>query len=270
VDELFSCRNCVHNAGQSLNIGRGAGYCIKHQSMVLEPSTTTCKYLHRKDLPSFVVDEGLREHAAEFAGFSALADLCTRRPIQRQFYSERYAWEHRAFDPLTHSLAQYHKTRPSWVFVQSLSGGLDGRRSLAHSGLVRRYMDKCGTWRSSYRLVLALLVELPVKPNFSDTDLNSDDPAVDDTGNEALWDVVFARLACIQEYGFHSGIETLMWATDALNGGLSELNWMALSKELAECQPTWTGLVVQHASNEGMFFPKPDQSFDAEDDTEVD
>lgn len=252
MDELFSCRNCIHNSAQSLNIGRGAGYCLKHQSVLPQPQQTTCKYLHRKDLPRFVVDEGLREHAAEFAIFSGIAYLRTHKPQPIIHYSERHAWEHNAFDPLMHALAQYWKTKPSWVFVQAFSGGLDGRRSIAHSGLVRRYMDKCGTWRSSYRIVLALLKELPIEPHFAESDLKS---AGEDSSTEALWDVLFSRIATVQEYGFHSGLEPLMWATDQLNGGLSKLDWSLLQPELQEKQPEWTRLIVEHASNEGVFFP---------------
>ena len=75
MDELFSCRNCIHNCGQSLLIGQGSGFCLQHESVIWEPDRTTCKYLHRKDLPYFVVEEGTREHAAEFAGFPFLVSL---------------------------------------------------------------------------------------------------------------------------------------------------------------------------------------------------
>jgi hypothetical protein len=269
VDELFSCRNCIHNAGQSLNIGRGAGYCLKHESVLYDPERTTCKYLHRKDLPRFVVEEGIREHAAEFATFSGLVSLETRQPIPPKNYSERFVWERGTFDPLMHALAQYYKLKPSWVFVQALSGGLDGRRSIAHAGLVRRYMDKCGTWKSSCRLVLGLLQELPTEPHFTDGDLKIVSDGSEVARSEAIWDVIFARLAGLQEYGFHSGIERLMWATDELNGGLSSLDWGALAPELHERQPEWTELIVQHASDEGVFFPTQDSKPDEEDDPEA-
>jgi hypothetical protein len=256
MEELFSCRNCIHNAGQSLNIGRGAGYCLKHQSVLEEPERTT--------------DEGIREHAAEFATFSGIVSLDSHEPVARRFYSERFVWEHGTFDPLQHSLAQYHKTRPSWVFVQSLSGGLDGRRSVAHAGLVRRYMDKCGTWRSSYRLVLALLQELPTEPHFIDEDLNESGDSVEVTRAEALWDVIFTRIAGIQEYGFHSGLERLIWAMDELNGGLSSLDWGQLAPELTSRRSEWMTLIVEHASNEGVFFPSHDTNReDDEDESEM-
>jgi hypothetical protein len=214
--------------------------------------------LHRKDLAQFVVDEGIREHAAEFAMVPAIADLYTHERIASRPYSERFAWQQHSYDPLTHSIAQYHKASPSWVFVQALSGGLDGRRTLAHAGLVRRYMARCGTWRSSYRLVLALVQELPIQPHFTLPDLNMHSP--DDrtfVEAEARWDIFFARLGGIQEYGFHAGLEPLMWATDELNGALSTLDWSALQIELEEKTPDWTDFILKHAQDEGTFFPSP-------------
>jgi hypothetical protein len=253
MDEIFSCRNCIHNCGQSLLIGRGAGFCIKHDSLLLNPRKSTCKYLHRKDLPYFVVDEGLREHAAEFAMFSAIADLVEHTPIERRHYSEKFTWEHRKYDPIIQSLAQYHKTRPVWVFLQAMSGGIDGRRSLTHASLVRRYMDNCGTWRSSYRFALAMVQELPNTPQFREQDFitNPDD----NTRKDAVWDVFFARLSGLQEYGFHSGLEELMWATDRLNGALADLDWEAVAAQLDTKAAEWTDLIIKHATDEGAFFP---------------
>jgi hypothetical protein len=265
VDELFSCRNCVHNCGQSLLIGRGAGFCVKHDSVLLRPERTTCKYLHRKDLPRFVVDEGIRQHAAEFAGFSGLADMVDLQPVKRLPYSEKLAWEQRQFDPINQSLAQYHKTRPAWIVLQAMSGGIDGRRSLAHASLVRRYMDHCGTWRSSYRFVLVLIQSLPFTPQFSDSDLYGNDSKIgQELRDEAVWDVFFTKLSGVQEYGFHSGIEPLMWASDQLDDALVALDWPGLRDELRTKAPEWMEMVIQHASDEGAFFPPQPEPEEAE------
>ena len=260
VDELFGCRNCIHNCGQSLFIGRGAGFCVKHDSVLIRPERTTCKYLHRKDLPRFVVDEGIRQHAAEFARFSGLADLVDLEPVKRLPYSEKFAWERRQFDPINQSLALYHKTKPAWVFLQAMSGGIDGRRSLAHAALVRRYMDFCSTWRNSYRFVLVLIQSLPFTPQFSDSDLLGGGQEIDqEIRGEAVWDVFFTRLSGVQEYGFHSGIESLMWASDQLDEAFVALDWDALQRELQIKSSQWMELVIQHASDEGAFFPsQPD------------
>ena len=257
MEQLFSCRNCIHNCGQSLLIGKGAGFCLKHNSVLFSSGKTTCKYLHRKDLPSFVVDEGIREHAAEFAEFSNIVDLLLHKPIDRTPYSEKSVWERMQFDPINQSLAHYHKTRPSWVFLEAMSGGVDGRRMLTHASLVRRYMAVCGTWQSSYRFVLSLIQEFFNEPFFSESDLiSSSDDDLDFVKNDARWDVFFVRLGCLQEYGFHSGLHELMWATDQLNGGLSSLDWGKTQRELSVIVPQWSALIIEHASREGAFLPQ--------------
>jgi hypothetical protein len=224
--------------------------------MLLQPGNTTCKYLHRKDLPRFVVDEGLSEHAAEFASIPGIAHLYDHKPIGLIRYSEKYVWEHGIFDALTHALAQYSKSEPSWVFIQAMSGGVDGRRALSHASLVRRYMHRCETWKSSYRLVLAVLQEVDQEPVFGERDLDVHEGEVaTEINSEALWDVFFCRLSSVQEYGFHAGIEELMWATDSLNGGLLEFDWRMLNPSLQEKRVQWTQMIIAHAERENVFFP---------------
>lgn len=261
MDELFSCRNCIHNCGQSLMIGRGAGFCLQHNSVIREPERTTCKYLHRKDLPHFVVDEGTREHAAEFAGFSGLVTLDTKEPLDRISYSEKYQWERNTFDTVTHTMAQYRRLHPHWVVISAFAGGVDGRRSLTHGSLVRRYMYRCGNWTKSYRLVLGMVQELDVQPVFDPSDLLLPDGSnLDAVSTEALWDVVFVRLSAVQEYGWHAGLEPLMWASDAVNGGLADLDWPKLQGDLARLRDSWAVMIIRHAKQHDAFFPPPDQS----------
>jgi hypothetical protein len=258
MDALFSCRNCIQDCSQSLRIGNGIGFCVKHESMILKPESTTCKYLHRKDLPHFVVDEGIREHAAEFAGFSSLVGLEDHRSLDPIAYSERFAWKKRSFDPVIQALAQYWKTKPVWIFIQSFSGGLDGRRALVHAALVRRYMEQCGNWSSSVRLVLALIQELELTPSFDPASLvlaKGEDPAK--ACEDAVWDVVFSRIACLQEYGFHAGLENLMWLTDELNGSLCDLDWSGARSDILRKKREWTEQIISHAEHSGKFFGEP-------------
>ncbi len=252
--ELFSCRNCIHNAGQSLNIGAGQGYCLKHASVVREPSDTTCKYQHRKDLPHFVVDESRSEHAAEFAAFTALVNLSDHSPQHRISYSERFAWENGTYDAIDAALASYYEADRSWVFVQSFAGAVDGRRALVHGSLSRRYLDHCGTWTSSYRMALALVQEMQAPAYFDTRQLLIDGSEVADVEEEARWDVFFAQLSGLQEYGWHAGVEEIMWASDSVNGGMSELDWGLLKADLARAVPSWTDRIIQHAKDNGAFF----------------
>ena len=250
MDELFSCRNCIHNSAQTPLIGRGAGFCLMHNSVLKDPGRTTCKYLARKDLPSFVVDEGVKEHAYEYATYSTIVDMPSGKSVDRVFYSEKHAWVTGTHDSLTQILAHSYKIKPTWLFVESLSGGVDGRRLLAHSSIVRRYMANCGTWRSSYRFALSTIKEVSEHPSFNDEDLLEGS-----TVDEAEWDVLFAGISCVQEYGFHSGIETLMWATDQVNGALVDFNLTKARDELSKRSLEWVDLVIRHATDNGAFFP---------------
>jgi hypothetical protein len=261
VDEIFSCRNCIHNCGQGLTIGRAAGFCLQHDSVIEEPDRTTCKYLHRKDLPYFVVDEGVREHAAEFATYPRLVTLDTREPIERIQYSERFLWEQRTFDPVVHTVAQYYKVKPRWVLISGFAGGVDGRRALTHGSLVRHYMYQCDNWTSSYRLVLALLQDIDVQPQFAESELLlKDSMSKKEANDEALWEVVFVRLSALQEYGWHSGLERLMWASDDLNGNLADLNWTGLKKEFSRLREPWIEMIINHAKEHHAFFPPLEQN----------
>ena len=263
MQELFSCRNCIHDAGQSLNIGRGQGFCLKHDSLLDAPADMTCKYQHRKDLPHFVVDEARREHAAEFAGFPGIVRLTAMEPVRRTPYSERFGWDHGAFDPVTNALANYHKGGRSWVYIQTFAGGVDGQRALVHSCLTRRYLDHCATWSSSYRLILSVVDEMVLSPRFSSNALqvaNGDD--LDEVEADARWDVFFARLTGLQEYGWHAGVEELMWASDSLNGSLSELDWDGVLEDLDRVRPHWIETIIRHAQDNDAYFTQQPEDDD--------
>lgn len=110
-------------------------------------------------------------------------------------------------------------------------------------------MDNCGTWRSSYRLLLAYIQELDAEPQFVDRDLVNGDHDPAETRQQALWDVVFTRISGVQEYGFHAGLEELMWATDALGEELATLNWPLLKGKLGDKRSSFRA-----SSSAGRFF----------------
>lgn len=214
-------------------------------------------------MPWFTVDEAKREHAAEFAEFSGMVDLYRRTAIKQAFYSEKFAWENNSFDPLTNVLARYHKSKPSWIFVDSLTGGLDGRRSIAHSCLVRRYMANCNSWKSSYRLVMAVVQELSDTPHFRDEDMYSETEQIP-TKDEALWELVFIRLTVLQEYGWHAGLEDLLWIPDSLGDAIVSFDWNQLKPNLSSLKATITERIITHAQNEGEYFATGDDMVEFE------
>jgi hypothetical protein len=229
---------------------------MKHSSLLVEPKDTTCKYHHRKDLPLFVVDEGRSEHAGEFAAFTGLVSLSRRETIPKTTYSEKYSWEHRQFDPINNSLANYSRVKgKQWVLVQSFAGGIDGRRSLVHACLVRGYLDSSGTWTSSYRMALVLVQQMAESAQFPRQQLDlSDEEDEESAREEARWDLFFAQLSGLQEYGWHAGLETLRWASDELSEGLIELDWKQIGLDLAVKCPLWTESIIRHAQEHNEFF----------------
>ena len=73
--------------------------------------------------------------------------------------------------------------------------------------------------------------------------------------------MVFARLSGLQENGWHSGLESLAWITDESNGGLFELDWVVLRKELLTAKGRITEQIIKHAKDNGEFFtqtPEPE------------
>lgn len=191
--------------------------------------------------------------------FSGMVDLFTHEPIRPTFYSEKFSWEKQSFDPLINVLAQYHKSEPAWVFVESFTSGMDGRRAIAHSCLIRRYMDNCDTWKSSYRLVMASIYEMDDEPHFSKRDLRTD-IATWEVHSQAIWDLVFVRFSLIQEYGWHAGIEDLIWITDSASEQLINFDWDGLRERLSELKPTMIEKIIKHARDNGAFFSQPENT----------
>ena len=266
--ELFSCRNCVQNPGQTPTLGPGLGYCLQHGSLLREPALTTCKYLHRKDLPGFSVDESLREHAAEFAEFPEIVELSSRRPVQRKRYSAQYCWEKNQFEPLLHAIAQYRRlgqgeeegevaeeSLAKWRFIAAFAGSVDGLRAVVHACLVRRYMRQCGNWQSSYRLILALISEIGIKPAITPAMLCNNGSNGHNL-DAAQWEIAFARLSGVQEFGWHSAIQELAFAANAAAEAAAEANVDQLWTALAARQRSWADAVIATSRQAGIFFPQ--------------
>jgi hypothetical protein len=260
--DLFSCRNCIQNPTQGLNSGLGHGFCLQWNSRLLNPAETTCKYHHRKDLPIFLVDNSTKEHAAEFAVVSGIANLYTAEIVPTLRYSEKQAWERGLFDPQLNAISSYHRTLDDseesahkWRIIQAFSGSIDGMKALGYSSLVRRYMYHCDNWWSSYRLVLAIVAEIDLESHFRVTDLvvsNGADP--EETIEAAIWEVFFTRLSGIQEFAWHASLERIMFPSRELSSFLGG-EWSKLAPILAEIKTEWERTIIEFAKEQGRFFP---------------
>ncbi len=238
---------------------------MHHGSVILDSSKTTCKYLHRKDLPFFSVDEGIREHASEFTEFYSMVDLYKKTPIKTQHYSEKYYWDKLQFDANLHSMAHYHaygsgdgdesqSSGKKWRYISAFAGNADAIKAVLYPSLVRRYTQNCGSWTSSYRLMLSLFQEVDIKPYISDKMLYNGHKK-NETQELALYEVIFSRFSAIQEYGWHSSLDKFRNApsnfVDYLINGEFEEFWPTLSETKSE----WEKTLIDFAKREGVYFP---------------
>jgi len=242
---------------QGLSLGRGQGYCLQYGSIIEQPDGTTCKYLHRKDLPDHLVHEGTAEHAAELADTYGPVDLVTKKQLLQKKYFERDFWDTGTFDPALHAMALYHRPPVAggpqavgkWRLIQSYAGSSDARRALAYSSLVRRYMRHCGSWTSSYRLVLAQVEEVPeevvVTPKQLAEGADTDD---------AMWEVLFCRLSALQEFGWHAGLAALKHPLNGASKKVAAGDWKGAYAELGKEVPKWRHLIIGRAKEEGVYF----------------
>lgn len=262
--ETFSCRNCVQNPIQGLCSGRGHGYCLHWNSVLRQPESTTCKYHHRKDLPLFLVEDATKEHAAEFSVVPGIADLGTKRRIEIVRYSERRTWETREYDPQLNAVAGYHRKSDAlneegprkWRIIQAFAGSIDGRKALGFASLVRRYMNHCDSWWSSYRFILGVIAEIDYEVFFRSEDIKSEgDVSESEMREQATWEVFFARLSGIQEFGWHAAMESLKFPMRELSAYMDG-PWSSVRTVLGSLKARWEDEVITLATREGRFFPQ--------------
>ncbi|XXT24338.1 hypothetical protein WME94_22650 [Sorangium sp. So ce429] len=226
--DLFSCRNCIHNPAQGLTLGPGAGFCLTWGSIIEQPERTTCKYLHRKDLPMFLVRRGIQEHEDEFSRLAYMADLETHEPLVRRAYDSDGMFGAERLDTTTRAVAAYHALdsapdataqRRGWTLA-TFAGAADGRKAMTYASLVRRMFTSGGLSRIWVRRMLDLLDEIGIDVLFRAVDLL--DPG---SATAARWEVAHARLSCVQEFGWHAGQELLMYPMMELGGYVAEEDW---------------------------------------------
>lgn len=226
--DLFSCRNCIHNPAQGLTLGPGAGFCLTWGSVIEQPEQTTCKYLHRKDLPMFLARQATQEHQDELSQLAYMADLETHELLVPRPYDSDGMLEAERLDAPTRAVAAYHRldTAPDAtaqrrdLTLATFAGAADGRKAMTHASLVRRMFTGGGPTRIWTRRVLDLLDEIDSDVLFRAVDLlESGDVAA------ARWEVAHTRLSCVQEFGWHAADEQLMYPMMELGGHVADEDW---------------------------------------------
>ena len=259
MDSLFSCNNCIMNPVQYGPLGSATGYCLQHKSILKKPCATTCHYLHRKDLPGFLLDEAHSEHQAEYPNRTEIVYLDTKRVIKQQQYSEKYYWDTDSFNADLHFAALYTRTPTKWQLIQTLAGSSGAVRAMMHAVMTRRYMLNCGKWTSAYRLMLALANELDLVPLVEDSSFWVKVPIErsDAIKKGATWDVMMLRVSTIQEFGNAASDEDLMWITDKLNGSLVNSEPSELADELVTAKKDIVQRIIELSKRAHVYFGGP-------------
>jgi hypothetical protein len=240
MDELFSCRNCIHNPSQNIFVGLGDGYCVQHLSVIQEPLHTTCKSLHRKDLPDFVVEEGVEQHREEYAQFPELVKLGTMEPV-RPMPSMMKAAEFSRYEETLNLPGRRN------ILTEV---GTDGRRSLIRSSLIRRWLLEPESAELIKPILLAMLEEIDEDPKLKPEDLYVPRGYThEELMPHSQFNILMNRIFALQEYGNHAGIEELHWATDSLGDDcLIESDWHGLKQELSALKPKWREMIASQPS----------------------
>ncbi|WP_437616636.1 hypothetical protein WMF20_22240 [Sorangium sp. So ce834] len=245
--ELFSCRNCIHNPAQGLTLGPGAGFCLTWGSVIDRPEQTTCKYLHRKDLPMFLARPGVQEHQDEFSQVPYMADLETHEPLVPRAYDSDDVPDAERLDNVTRAVAAYHAldsapdttAQRRSLTLATFAGAADGRRAMMYASLVRRVLASGAPARMWTRRVLDLLDEVDTDVLFRAADLLEAGGAA-----AARWEVAHARLSCIQEYGWHVAREQLMYPMMELGAHVAEEDWNGFLLALGRLKGGFRDIVI--------------------------
>jgi SOS regulatory protein LexA len=247
--DLFSCRNCIHNPAQGLTVGRGPGFCLQWGSVIERPEQTTCKYLHRKDLPAFLVRRATEEHADDLSATRGMVDLHGHAPVPARRY---VAGSSTLLDPANHVVASYHALDSGGdmtmerrgELIALFAGSVDGRWALLHASLVRRGMLGSVASHTRTTLALALLEEVGSDVFFDERDfVASEGSPGDSTPAAARWEVAYARLSGIQEFAWHAGNERLKHPLRELGGAVAAQDWPELVCALEGLKESWIDTV---------------------------
>lgn len=254
----FTCDNCLFNPAQYNELGTRVGYCLKHSSLLKKASLTTCKYHVRKDLPSFVCEEGQQEHGALFANTRGICFYKSKIEYVQQEYSERAAWEH-SFDPYLHEVAIYHRSAKKWVYLQAFLSSRSPIKSLIHSCLTRRYIAQCGPERDNYRIVLAICNDIGSPINLYKEDFRSPitNEYFEGIKEHYIKEIELLRLYCIQEYGHLVQDENLQWISDDLNGAL-ETSLTYYRRTVRRLSKSAVRRIIEGATRRGVFYVHQD------------
>lgn len=253
---LYTCQNCIYNPSQYLEVGTKTGFCLKHDSLIFQASITTCRFFKRKDLPSFLAEEGIAEHVSEFTSTQGLVNYQTKMQIRKQHYSEEYCWNNDLFDPLLHEVTIYYKMEKKWPFLRAASASRHPIKGLIHSCLVRRYISQCGAQKDNYSIVLDAVLNLKDFPEFKIDDFRMPIEVDQYLAIKDIYakDITLLKIYGIQEYGELVQDDNIMWATEELNGAV-EYSIPEFINAVNRLIPWLKNTIIRGSQARGTFFP---------------
>jgi hypothetical protein len=275
-NDLFSCRNCIHNPVQGLTLGRGAGFCLRWGSIIEQPERTTCKYLHRKDLPLFLVREAVQEHAEEFSHAVTMADLESGKSIVLEAYDNDGMPGAERLDTADRAIAAYHELESSRdatahrraLTVATFAGAADGRKAIAHASLLRRALLDGGLSSLWMRRMLDLIDEVDADVLVPAMDIMEHDGTM-----AAKWEVAHARLSGVQELGWHLENDAMKYPMMELGAYAADEDWKGFLTALGGLKQRWRDLLIAydveaailHTPHSRVSAPQPPRRFNFED-----
>jgi hypothetical protein len=261
MNNPYTCDNCLFNPIQYREIGTKVGFCLKYSCLLRNSLHTTCHFLKRKDLPSFLAEEGVTEHASEFPESEGIVFYYGKYKDEIKRYCGYHAWATGTYDPYLYEAALYHKTAKKWTFIQAFAASRNPIKSIMSSSLTRRYIGQCGPERDNYLLILSVVKDLKER-----IDLRADDFRWEVSSGEFsrleefyLKDIKLFQLYAIQEYGHLMKDERIMWISDELNGSLLA-SWKEFFSSVDNLVPAIMTYVIESAQKRNEFFPKKEET----------
>jgi len=253
---LYVCDNCLWNPAQYQDIGASIGFCLRYNSLLKNASHTTCRFFQRKDLPSFVAEDGHQEHAKTFAESHGIVYYSTTVAEQVTPYSHRHMWLTHTFDPYLHEVAMYHQMEKKWIYLETFPASRNPIKSIMYSSFVRRYIAQSGAQHDHYRMMLCLSSDLneTIELQLRDFRIELSSGEFEAVHETYLKDIVLLKLYALQEYGNIVHDDELMWVSDELGGALTS-SWREFFASVRQCVPLIQSAIIASATQRKTFFP---------------
>lgn len=203
----LSCVNCCHNPLQLGSVGTAFGFCTRHRLLLLQPHTTTCGQLLRKDL---LAESAGREQTIHVKTYSPrrVAPLASPAKDAAEASLVEAANGQLPHDQVVEEVQSFGRLDSKIATMAALHRIPGSRAEIAMLSLSRGYFRNCtqaprrGPWTSGLHLLFWTLDRLDVEPTIDATDLRGPIAhSLERTIALARWAIVALRLALVADVG---------------------------------------------------------------------